>query len=77
VDGHLSDRFPLNFGVPQGSCLVPLLLTINASKLLEIIRYYLPDAHTYADDSQLQISFTPDSEASQLSVVKSDGPIHS
>ena len=70
MDDHLSDRFPLNFGVPQGSCLGPLLFTINASKLYEVIKYYLPDAHTYADDSQLHISFTPDSEASQLSAVK-------
>lgn len=70
VDGHLSDRFPLNFGVPQGSCLGPLLFTIYASKLFEVIKYHLPDAHAYADDSQLYIPFRPDSEASQQSAVK-------
>ena len=48
-------------GVPQGSCLRPLLFTIYASKLFQIIRNHLSDVHAYADDAQLYLSFKPDS----------------
>ena len=40
-------------GVPQRSCLGPLLFTIYASKIFEIIKEYLPQTHAYADDTQL------------------------
>ena len=43
----------------QGSCLGPLLLTIYASKLFSIIKSHLPSAHSYADDTQLYLSFQP------------------
>ena len=35
-----------------------------------MIKHHLPDAHVYAGDSQLYISFKPDSEISQQSAVK-------
>ena len=50
----LSDSFFLQYGVPQGSRL----------KLFEIVNAHLPDIHCYADDSQLYLSFKPDSQAS-------------
>ena len=51
-------HFQKKYGVPQGSCLGPLLFVIYASKLFEIIERHLPDVHTYADDTQLyDISF--------------------
>ena len=49
----LSDMFQLSCGVPQGSCLGPLLFTLYASKLFEVIKEHLPTAHAYADDTQL------------------------
>lgn len=66
VNGGLSDTCPVSYGVPQGSSLGPLLFTIYASKLFEIIKMYLLEAHAYADDSQLYLSFRTDSFASEM-----------
>ena len=59
IDGVMSEKFDLDCGVPQGSCLGPLLFVIYSSKLFQIIQTHLPDAHCYADDSQLYLSFKP------------------
>ena len=65
-----SERFDLTCGVPQGSCLGPLLFTIYASKIFEIIKEYLPQAHAYADDTQLYLSFKADSSTAQNDAMK-------
>ena len=59
VNGSLSDHFPLKQGVPQGSCLGPLLFTIYTRKLFQIVERHLPQVHCYADDTQLYVSFSP------------------
>ena len=66
---NVSGKFQLSCGVPQGSCLGPLLFTIYASKLFEVIKEHLPTAHAYADDTQLYVSFEPDSTSNQNDAV--------
>lgn len=51
--GMVSDEFQLNWGVPQGSCLKPLLFTIHASKLFNIIESHLSSIYMYANDTKL------------------------
>ena len=53
VNGGLSDTFPLAQGVPQGSCLGPLLFTVYTSELFDIVGRHLPSLHSYADDTKL------------------------
>ena len=51
------------------SCLGPLLFVVYASKLFEIIQAHLADAHCFADDTQLYLSFKPNSPTDQAEVV--------
>ena len=71
INGNYSESFSLPQGVPQGSCLGPLLFTIYASKLFEIVKCHLPDVHAYADDTQLylKVSFKPDGATNELDVI--------
>ena len=71
VNGERSESLNLPFGVPQGSCLGPLLFTLYSSKFFEVIKPHLPEAHAYADDSQLYLPFKPNNEVSESEAVKS------
>lgn len=68
-NGHLSENFQLHYGIPQGSCLGPLLFTIYSSKLFQIIKNHLPDVHAYADDTQLYLAFSPDNTVGQSQAI--------
>ena len=46
-------KFNVNCGVPQGWYLGPLLFTIYASTLFDILESHLPSVHIYADDTEL------------------------
>ena len=71
VDGVLSDWFGIDFGVPQGSCLGPLLFVIYSSKLFNIVNKHLPNVHAYADDTQLYLAFKPGNHANKTAAVSS------
>ena len=67
-----SDRsrpMDVHYGVPQGSCLGPLLFSIYTSQIFDIVSDHLPNLHCFADDTQLYHSFRPDDQASQDAAV--------
>ena len=70
VHGTVSETFDLNWRVPQGSCLGPLLYAMYASELFTIIKGHLPNVHCFADDSQLYLSFSPNEEQGEVKAVK-------
>ena len=71
LDGAHSESIDLSHGVLQGSCLGPLLFTIYASKLFEVVKTCLLIEHASADYSQLYLSFQPDNELSETQAVTS------
>ena len=59
----------VHYGVPQGSCLGPLLFSIDISRIFDIVSDHLPNVHCFADDTQLYLSFRSDDQASQDAAV--------
>ena len=69
VGDKTSDDFNLNCGVPQGSCMGPILFTLYVSRLFNIISQHLSSVHSYADDTQIYLSFRPCTIHSEISAV--------
>ena len=51
----------MKYGVPQGSCIGPILFLLYTSRLFKLMEKHLPDMQGYADDTQLYLSFRPSS----------------
>ena len=70
VQCNLSQNLNLSFGVTQGSCLGPLLFTIFARKLFDVIKtHLLYTVHCYANETQLYVSFSPNKSTAQFEAV--------
>lgn len=61
INDQSSCDFHLNCIVSQGSFLDPVLFTLYVSRLYHVIAHRLPSVHEYANDTQLYLSFRPDS----------------
>ena len=59
IDGAVSAPAGLQYGVPQGSVLGPILYSMYTQPLADVIQQHDVHDHFYADDTQLYHMFTP------------------
>ena len=59
INGVMSEKRQLKFGIPQGSVLGPVSFSQYTLPLADILRSHGVEFHLYADDTQLYMSFQP------------------
>ena len=69
INDTYSEAATLSCGVPQGSCLGPVLFIMYVGRLFKIISQHLPNGVAYADDTQLFLSFRPGNKSVQDAAV--------
>ena len=70
VDGQTSTSVPLTFGVPQGSVLGPVLFTMYTEPLSTLIQSHSVSSQSFADDTQLYDSTSPDKAVTVISTIE-------
>ena len=66
----MSTLHALHYGVPQGSILGPLLLTLYIAPLKDVIARHNLNSLFYADDTQLYIAIDPANQAPSLAALQ-------
>ena len=70
IGDAVSEVLPLEFGVPQGSILGPVLFTIYVNDLLSVPKRCL--SASYVDDCKLYLSFPPAELTTSIPALKED-----
>ena len=70
INDKVSSKLPLNFGVPQGSKLGPILFNSYIAPVSEVAQRNQVEDQKYADDEQLILSFKPTLKSQEDAVQK-------